>query len=68
MSWCLAMRLWTTGRKYELVAKSNGDATTLATGDVIPALTFAREMLVGAASECELELWLDAGPETHGGQ
>ena len=36
------MRLWTTGRKYELVAKSNGDATTLATGDVIPALTFAR--------------------------
>ena len=64
----LAMRLWTTGRKYELVAKSNGDATTLATGDVIPALTFAREMLVGAASECELELWLDAGPEPHGGQ
>ena len=50
------------------VARVHADATTLATGDVIPALTFAREMLVGAASECELELWLDAGPEAHGGQ
>jgi len=64
----LAMRLWTTGRKYELVAKSNGDATTLATGDVVAALTFAREMLTNAASECDLELWLDAGPDVHGGQ
>jgi carbamoyl-phosphate synthase large subunit len=64
----LAMRLWTTGRKYELVAKTNGNATTLATGDVIASLTFAREMLAGAASESELELWLDAGADVHGGQ
>jgi hypothetical protein len=64
----LAMRLWTTGRRYELVARVNGGTTTLASGEVVPALSFAADDLTRAGADSELELWLDAGVESHGGQ